>query len=138
MRFVRIMQLPSGVSFPLDSLDKRDFRSFKIILSLKVHPTLGVGAEETGETQGRVSGDGTISGTDFIDAALGNSDGFGQPVAPDSLAVLSAAQDFRHLLQDQLSGGHDWSSVNMRKPYNSAFLSTIKERKNHRFTRCIF
>jgi len=35
----------------------------------KVHPTLGVGSEETGETQGGVSGDGPIPGTDFIDAA---------------------------------------------------------------------
>jgi hypothetical protein len=65
-----------GFHFPFDPLDKSDFRRFKIISGLKVHPALGVSAEETGETQGGISGDGPISGTDFIDAALEHTNGF--------------------------------------------------------------
>jgi hypothetical protein len=90
-------RLLQGPHLPLDPLDKSDFRRFKIIFGLKVHPALGVGTEETGETQGGVSGDGPISGTDFINAALGHTNGLGQPVAGDLLiagiAVCPAKTD---------------------------------------------
>ena len=64
----------------LDSLGQGYLGTFQVVFCLKVHPALGIGAEKTGETQGGVGGDGPFAGTYFVDAALGNADGLGQPV----------------------------------------------------------
>ena len=67
----------------LDPLGYSDLGYLQFILGLEVHPALGIGAEKPGETQGGIGGDGPLAGADFVDAALGNADGLGQPVTGD-------------------------------------------------------
>lgn len=57
------------------------FGDFKVVLGLQVHPGLWRHAEQAAKAHGGVGGDGAISGADFVDAALGDADGFCDLVA---------------------------------------------------------
>jgi len=88
--------------FALDTLCQDNFCCLKVISGLQAHPTLCVGTEEACEAQGGVGRDGSLAGANFIDAALGHSDGLCEPVAGD-------------LHRDEKILKKDFTGVNRRK-----------------------
>ncbi len=57
--------------FPLNFACQSNLSTFKIILGLKVHSTLGIGTEEPCKTQGGIGGNGPFfAGADLLDSAL--------------------------------------------------------------------
>jgi len=51
---------------------------FRIISRLQVHPALGVATEIAGQPNSGASRNGTLPGTDFVDAALRDRDRHGE------------------------------------------------------------
>lgn len=70
---------------------------FEIIVGLQIHPTLRIGAEEAGKTQGGIGCNCTPAGYDLPDAPLGHANGLGEPVLRDP-------QGLEEVLEQDLPG----------------------------------
>jgi hypothetical protein len=56
----------------------------KIVMSLKIHPELGLNAEVAAKTQGRIGSNGALSMSDRVDPPGIDSDVLGQEIPADS------------------------------------------------------
>lgn len=105
--------LLQGLYLLSDPLGQNDFGRLKVVFGLEVHPALGVGAEEACEAQRGVGGDGPFSCADFIDAALGYTDGLCQPVAGDPHRLEEVLdQDFTGVYGWKVAFAHEKVSFN--------------------------
>lgn len=70
-------------NLPIQPIRNWFFSHGEIIMSLQIHPALGVRAKKTGQSQGRISCDRTFSRDDFADAPLGDTDRFCESISCD-------------------------------------------------------
>jgi hypothetical protein len=84
-------------NFPLQPILQPVSGNLKVVMRLEVEPALGVSPEELRQPQGSIRRDGSLSGNNFPNSSLRNTDGFCQP-------VLSDPEGLQEILDQNLSG----------------------------------
>jgi hypothetical protein len=80
------------------------FGNCQVVMSLEVHPTLGIGSKNPRKPEGGIRRDGSLSGYDFAYSPLGHPHGLGKPVLADTHRFQKVLQeDFTRMYRRHLS-----------------------------------
>jgi hypothetical protein len=120
------MAFGNGNNFPFQPTGKEFFCCNEVIVSLQIHPTLGVGAEKPGQTQSNIRRNRPFPGDDFSDAPPGYPNGCCQQ-------VLGDVHGFKEILLQNFSGMNFLWKAGDKCAFKNLFRILATKRLNHNF-----